>query len=316
MTKKKEVDKKMKTGRGPNTTDAERLAMIHWLKNEENRNLILGAAASGPVKAGKQLKKSDAHKALASAVTKAQANVWTQQMAKSRFQSYYDLYKKAKRESNGTGFGVTDDDRTRDITTVEQKLDSLCPFFADMDDIFGNKPNVSPPSISESAVLSDDQHTDNESDHASHGLTSTVTGASSEFHDTSMETTTSSDVEMSSKELQPATPLSAKGSNIKFTRIPSAKTPKRKDFSSTYMEAQEALRELKRQAMEAERERAQKELNLREQELRIKEEEIKMVKEQSEMKLKEETRRIIFKSLIEQGMKAPEIKEFMEQMGH
>lgn len=236
-------------------------------------------------------------------------------MAKSRFESYYGAYKKTKLASKGTGFGVTDEDKLKGITTVEEKLESLCPFFSSMDELFGSKPNVNPANVSESAVLSDDCLSGNGSDHGSLASNSADTIGNTDFPDTSMENTASSDHDNDEKESTSSAPLSAPAKAHKVIRIPESKTPKRKDFSSTYMEAQESLRELKRQAMEAERERAVKELRLREQELRIKEQEANLIKEQTSLKLKEETRRMIMQSLIAQGMKAAEIKEFLDQMG-
>lgn len=61
-----------------------------------------------------------------------------------RFTRYKKLYVKAKNLLGGTGAGVTDEDVAAGITTVEVKLETICPCYAEMDILFGGKPNVTP----------------------------------------------------------------------------------------------------------------------------------------------------------------------------
>ena len=43
-----------------------------------------------------------------------------------------------------TGFGITDEDKEKGIHLVEGKMDTLCPFYKDMDELFGKKANITP----------------------------------------------------------------------------------------------------------------------------------------------------------------------------
>ncbi|CAH7671823.1 hypothetical protein PPACK8108_LOCUS6651 [Phakopsora pachyrhizi] len=53
-------------------------------------------------------------------------------------------YEKAKKESSSTGFGLTEEDQSKGIITISQKLNLMCPCYEQMDHIFGSLPNVNP----------------------------------------------------------------------------------------------------------------------------------------------------------------------------
>ena len=69
----------------------------------------------------------------------------------------YDKYRKAKLDSESTGFGLTEDDRKNGITSVEEKLDNMCPLFSRMNDLFSTRPNVIATSTSETGGLDTDE---------------------------------------------------------------------------------------------------------------------------------------------------------------
>ncbi|KAA1101920.1 hypothetical protein PGT21_033103 [Puccinia graminis f. sp. tritici] len=76
-------------------------------------------------------------------VSPTKINLTPRQM-KDRFKSYKDKYKKAHTKSMSTGSGLTPADRKAGITTIEDKLENMCPLYAEMDEIFGNRPDVNP----------------------------------------------------------------------------------------------------------------------------------------------------------------------------
>ena len=74
---------------------------------------------------------------------------WTAEQGKSRYQALESSFKKAKQLSDQTGFGVTEEDRLKEIYTVEAKLESLCMFFSELDALFGHRQNVASASTME-----------------------------------------------------------------------------------------------------------------------------------------------------------------------
>lgn len=114
----------------PHTTRAQRAIIVEWLEVPANFKLITGSTAiNARVVSGVKLKRSDAYKKLADAVTKGSNITWTQDHAKNRYESYIKLYKKTKQDSEKTGWGLSDEDIDNGLDTVEKKLESLCPYF-------------------------------------------------------------------------------------------------------------------------------------------------------------------------------------------
>lgn len=105
------------------------------------------------VVAGQPLKKQDAYVSLAASVNSVCGSNWSSKNAKSRYEAYLKTYKETAQDSNRTGFGVTEEDNTNDIFTIMDKLESLCPFFYKMDNLFGSRQNVVPSNVQESENL-------------------------------------------------------------------------------------------------------------------------------------------------------------------
>ncbi|CAH7674881.1 hypothetical protein PPACK8108_LOCUS9815 [Phakopsora pachyrhizi] len=80
--------------------------------------------------------------------SKSGLNISSKQM-KERFKTYKAKYVKAKKLGDSTGFGVSEDDQSKGIITISQKLNNLCPCFEQMDVIFGSQPNITPPSVAD-----------------------------------------------------------------------------------------------------------------------------------------------------------------------
>ncbi|CAH7689092.1 hypothetical protein PPACK8108_LOCUS24159 [Phakopsora pachyrhizi] len=70
-------------------------------------------------------------------------NISSKQM-KEQFKTYKAKYVKAKKLSASTGFGISEDDQSKGIITILQKLNTICPCFDQMDVIFGSQPNITP----------------------------------------------------------------------------------------------------------------------------------------------------------------------------
>ncbi|CAH7689715.1 hypothetical protein PPACK8108_LOCUS24835 [Phakopsora pachyrhizi] len=64
--------------------------------------------------------------------SKSGLNISSKQM-KERFKNYKAKYVKAKKMSDSTGFGDSEDDQSKGIITISQKLNNLCPCFEQMD---------------------------------------------------------------------------------------------------------------------------------------------------------------------------------------
>ncbi|KAI8444954.1 hypothetical protein BY996DRAFT_6495189 [Phakopsora pachyrhizi] len=72
--------------------------------------------------------------------SKTGLNISSKQM-KERFKTYKD--KLCQSQENG------EDDQSKGIITISQKLNNLCPCFEQMDVIFGLQPNTTPPSVAD-----------------------------------------------------------------------------------------------------------------------------------------------------------------------
>ena len=63
---------------------------------------------------------------------------------KDWFNTYKDKYKKVHTKSISTGFGLTDEDRKAGITTIDEKLESMCPHYHAMNELMGDRAFVNP----------------------------------------------------------------------------------------------------------------------------------------------------------------------------
>ncbi|MBW0587768.1 hypothetical protein O181_127483 [Austropuccinia psidii MF-1] len=61
-----------------------------------------------------------------------------------RWRTYKKKYMAAKKFENLTGAGIMEEDESKGIKSMSEKLESMCPCYAEMDVLFGHKPNVTP----------------------------------------------------------------------------------------------------------------------------------------------------------------------------
>ncbi|KAI9319581.1 hypothetical protein BDR26DRAFT_884634 [Obelidium mucronatum] len=134
---------KMATSKSKHTTPAQRKAILAWLEIPSNFRLITGSAAfNQKVVAGAKLKKTDAYKSLAEHVNDVTGAGWTAEQGKTRYEAYLKTYKATKTAATTTGFGITDEDAVAKISTIEEKLEAMCPNYSQLDRLFGERQNI------------------------------------------------------------------------------------------------------------------------------------------------------------------------------
>ncbi|MBW0587398.1 hypothetical protein O181_127113, partial [Austropuccinia psidii MF-1] len=66
------------------------------------------------------------------------------QSLQDQWQTYKKKYMAAKKIKNLTGDGITEEDESKGIKSMSENLERMCTFYAEMDVLFGHKPNVTP----------------------------------------------------------------------------------------------------------------------------------------------------------------------------
>jgi len=121
------------------------LIIIEWLKIEKNYNACFGTGKAPAV--GRPAKgKINGFEMMAINLRNQSAtkiNLTPCQM-KDRFNTYKDKYKKVHTKSISTGFGLTDEDRKAGISTIDEKLESMCPHYHAMNELMGDRAFVNP----------------------------------------------------------------------------------------------------------------------------------------------------------------------------
>ncbi|CAH7689937.1 hypothetical protein PPACK8108_LOCUS25122 [Phakopsora pachyrhizi] len=121
-----------------------------WLSKPLNFSACFGQAGKTTVRRP-PASKENGYALMAAEVnqkSKSGLNISSKQM-KEWFKTYKAKYVKAKKMGDSTGFGVSEDDQSKGIITISQKLNNLCPCFEQIDVIFGLQPNITPPSVAD-----------------------------------------------------------------------------------------------------------------------------------------------------------------------
>ncbi|MBW0536308.1 hypothetical protein O181_076023 [Austropuccinia psidii MF-1] len=121
------------------------LTIINWLSVKSNFKSCFGT--SGSTSIGRPpLSKQHGFQLMAIEVNKKSQNCLN--LSSSSIQDQWQTYKKkymaAKKIKNLTGAGITKEDESKGIKSMSEKLESMCPCYAEMDVLFGHKPNVTP----------------------------------------------------------------------------------------------------------------------------------------------------------------------------
>ncbi|KAG0306193.1 hypothetical protein BGZ99_001827 [Dissophora globulifera] len=132
------------TGNGPRWVDRHYDFILDYLAIGSNRKDLFGSDQKIPV--GTKVKSSIQHwDVFAKSFNDnfAQFNL-SGKTLRQRFGRYKARYESALRESERTGFGLTEADIARGIQTIQQLLDSLCYGFQRMNNYFWHTPGINP----------------------------------------------------------------------------------------------------------------------------------------------------------------------------
>ena len=136
------------------TSKEQKLAMVMFLEDSSNFRIITGSAIQGPPVGGKRLRKINGFKLMADFVNKkVPGSYWDAKTAKNRFELYLKAYKKTRKLSISTGWGVTESDKKKGIHTIAAKKESLCPNFERLETLFGLRQNIQPTNIKELGAI-------------------------------------------------------------------------------------------------------------------------------------------------------------------
>lgn len=138
----------------------EETAVLSWLSNADNRNIVTGAAGSvqngGSLSGSKVVTSKDAGWGmLAAHLSKSCGVTFDKKQAQNKFTYLEKKYHAAKIWQNTSGVGITDADRQRGINSIPDKLVDMCPKFEMWESWFGTHQKYSPSSIVQSGVPTD-----------------------------------------------------------------------------------------------------------------------------------------------------------------
>ena len=121
------------------------LILINWLKDKAHYEACFGS--ENKTRVGRPpSSKVNGFLLMANKLknkTKGRLDLTSKQMRK-QFKNYRAKYKKAQMAASSTGFGLNDNDEANGISSVSEKLNSMCLFYEEMDDLFGNCVYVNP----------------------------------------------------------------------------------------------------------------------------------------------------------------------------
>ncbi|MBW0542016.1 hypothetical protein O181_081731 [Austropuccinia psidii MF-1] len=124
-------------------TQPDYLCIINWLTHKSNFDACFGTHGSTLVGRKPSSKKNGFHP-MAIEVNKKSGH-WLNLSATricDQWHTYKKKYTTEKKFENLTGAGITEEDEKRKLHTMADKLEGMCPCFAEMDSLFGHKPNV------------------------------------------------------------------------------------------------------------------------------------------------------------------------------
>ncbi|KAF9536281.1 hypothetical protein EC957_011708, partial [Mortierella hygrophila] len=128
--------------------------ILTWMEHRPNFESVFGCGGQTIV-GTPQKTKTQGYSTLAQLVSKqskGRLNINGKAM-RERFQRHMKVFTDVKRKADSTGFGVTEEDNRSGIYTVTHKLESMCTCYARMDELFGNRANITPMSEFASVVV-------------------------------------------------------------------------------------------------------------------------------------------------------------------
>ncbi|KAL3679213.1 hypothetical protein R1sor_022169 [Riccia sorocarpa] len=119
-------------------------AVVAYIEIPENFRQVMGGGRKTPV-GGKCMSKAQAFNIMAAHLRNVDGfpDVTGEEM-KKRFDRYVSMYKKAKGFKESTGRGLSEKELEKGMT-IEEKVEKICPHFASMHAILGQRANIAPP---------------------------------------------------------------------------------------------------------------------------------------------------------------------------
>ncbi|KAG1701947.1 hypothetical protein DVH05_010437 [Phytophthora capsici] len=131
-------------------------SIVVWLEHAPNFAKCFGAI--GKTSIGKQSSKTEGFKEMAALLASSSSGKFRLKpnQMRDRFTTYKNRYLRTKEYENSTGAGVTSEDQENGIFTLRQKLNAMCPWYENMDGLFGKKPNITPLDAYDSTQVDED----------------------------------------------------------------------------------------------------------------------------------------------------------------
>ncbi|CAG8684987.1 9000_t:CDS:2, partial [Racocetra persica] len=127
------------------TTKEQRLAMVMFIENSDNRDIIDGRVAIGAPVSGKPLTKNAGFAQMTLFVNKRCKNSdWSAKIASGQWATYKKMYMETHRLTEKSGWGLTEEDNAKGINTIDAKLEELCLYYSRIDLIYGKRQNIQP----------------------------------------------------------------------------------------------------------------------------------------------------------------------------
>ncbi|MBW0590265.1 hypothetical protein O181_129980, partial [Austropuccinia psidii MF-1] len=121
------------------------LTIINWLSVKSNFKSCFGTSSSTSI-GRPPSSKQHGFQLMAIEVNKKSQNCLnlSSSSIRDRWQTHKKKYMPEKKFENLTGAGITEEDESKGIKSMSEKLESMCPCYVEMDVLFGHKPNVTP----------------------------------------------------------------------------------------------------------------------------------------------------------------------------
>ncbi|KAL3684898.1 hypothetical protein R1sor_002920 [Riccia sorocarpa] len=118
--------------------------VVAYIEIPENFRQVMGGGRKTPV-GGKCMSKAQAFNIMAAHLRSVDGfpDVTGEEM-KKRFDRYVSMYKKAKGFKESTGRGLSEKELEKGMT-IKEKVEKICPHFARMHAILGQRANIAPP---------------------------------------------------------------------------------------------------------------------------------------------------------------------------
>lgn len=106
--------------------------------------LLIGSQGGKKMTSGIAKSKKAGFTAMAQYVNNAHKTEWTWKQVSSGWDTFRKNFLKVRTLYLNTGFGLDTDDEMLGLETIDDKLDSMCPFFTRMEILISYKQNVNP----------------------------------------------------------------------------------------------------------------------------------------------------------------------------